>query len=241
MPSTLSGNELKGVERLQCPKHFQDRVTQIAGRNRYGQPNFKLAWAQTETMRQGGEWSNEEEHFVGYRDCYLGDGLPHWMLLQWADAGMNIQLPHLRPQSDVAFYAENLCLKTDLQILGEYSYHGSYQIALPLVAKWFEAGRLNIRAFPLSTEIVEMMVPIIKASMTISLETKLRMMREEKEQEDVDFGNAVDDAWNSVKLSAAAKSSEWIEDKVRSIESHFNSALITKMYRDRVFQSKHAL
>src|ERR1700743_1729701 len=138
MPLTLNGKELKGIERLQCPKHFQDRITQIGGLNRYGDPNFKLAWAQTETTRQGGEWSNEDEHFVGYRDCYLGDGLPHWMLLQWADAGKSIQLPHLRPQSDVAFYAENLCLKTGMQILGEYPYHGSYQIALPLVAKWFE-------------------------------------------------------------------------------------------------------
>lgn len=229
------------IERLQCPKHFSDRLNEVGGFNRYGDPNFKLAWAQTETTRHGGEWEAEGEWFKGYQDVYLGDGLPHWMLLQWADAGISIQMPHLRAQSDVSFYLENVCPKTRLQILGEYPYHGSYQIALPLMAKWFEAGQMRIRAFPLSTEIVEMMVPIIKASMEISLEAKLMFMKEQQEKADTEYANAVDDVYNSIKLSQSARSSQWIQDKVRSIEQHWNSALITRMHRDRVFQSQYAV
>lgn len=228
-------------ERLVCPEHYQQRMTQVGGVNRYGQPNFKIAWAQTETVRQGGEWEANNEQFRGYRDVYLGDGLPHWMLLQWSDAGKHISMPHLAPQSDVAFYYENQCPKTGLQILGEYPYRGSYQVALPLMAKWYEKGQLFIRAFPLSTEVVEMMVPIIKASMTVSVEAKLRFMKEEAEKDDEEYSKQVDAAYNSVKLSSSARSSEWIQDKVRSIEQHFNSALVTKMHRDRVFQSKHAI
>lgn len=229
------------IERQVCPAHYQDRINKIGGFNRYGEPNFKIAWAQTETTRQGGEWEAEGEQFQGYRDVYLGDGLPHWMLLQWADAGKSIAMPHLSPESDVAFYVSNQCPKTGLQILGEYPYRGSYQIALPLVAKVFNNGQLSVTAFPLSTEIIEMMVPIIKASMDISLEAKMRFMKEEAEKDDIEYGKQVDAAYNSVKLSAAARASSWIDDKVRSIEKHFNAALVTKMHRDRVFQRNSAL
>jgi hypothetical protein len=226
------------IERLRCPEHFQTRLNEVGGVNRYDEPNFKLAWAQTETMRQGGEWDNEDGHFIGYRDVYLGDGHPHWMLLQWVDAGRSIQGPHIKPSCDIAWYQENRCLKTGLQLLGEYPYHGSYQVALPLVAKWFdEHRRLQLRAFPLSTEIVEMMVPIIKASMLLSIEVKLRFMKDEAEKDDIEFGKQVDAAYNSVKLPASARGSAWIADKVISLEKHFNRALVEKMHRDRVFQS----
>jgi hypothetical protein len=225
-------------ERLHPPEHFQRRITQAGGLNRYRQPRFRLAWAQTETARQGGEWSNEDEQFIGYRDCYLGDGLPHWMLLQWADAGMSIQMPHIRPQSDVGFYLENRCPKTGLQILGEYPYHGSYQVALPLVAKVFDRGQLYIEAFPLSTEIVEMMVPIIKASMELSHECKMRFMKECREADDKAFGDAVDDVYNGIKRKASLASTGWLEDKQRSMERHFNASLVAMMYRNRRFQSQ---
>jgi hypothetical protein len=232
---------LSTPERLHAPSHFQNRLRQVGGTNRYGDANFKLAWAQTETTRQGGEWEADGEWFKGYRDVYLGDGLPHWMLLQWADAGKNITMPHLNPESDASFYMQNECPKTGLQLLGEYPYHGSYQIALPLVAKWFEGGQLKLRAFPLSTEILNMMVPIIKASMEISLQAKLMFMKEQSEKDDDVYAKAVDDAYNSIKLSASARSSKWIADKERSLEKHFNAALVTMMARNRQFQSTHAI
>ena len=225
-------------ERLQCPQHFQRRIAQVGGMNRYRQPNFKLAWAQTETFRQGGEWESEEETYRGYRDCYLGDGLPHWMLLQWADAGKSATIPHLPPESDRAFYAANECPKTGLQILGEYPYHGSYQIVLPLLAKMFVDGQLFIEAFPLSTEIVEMMVPVIKASMELSLEAKMLYMKEQNEKDDDEFSRTVDDVYSGIRRKKGLASTAWLEDKQRSIEKHFNSALVTMMARNRRFQSQ---
>jgi hypothetical protein len=236
------GVSLRGIERLQPPEHFARRLQQVGGVNRYGQPNFRLAWAQTETMRQGGEWELESgEPFVGYRDCYVGDGLPHWMLMQWVDAGKSIEMPHLPPEGSFRFYADNRCPKTGLQLLGEYPFHGSYKIALPLVAKWFEKGQLFVRAFPLSTEIVEMMVPIIRASMAVSVEVKLRAMKEEREQDEAKFAQAVEDAYQSVKRKPTLASTPWLEDKQRSIERHWNAALIQKLHRDRVFQRANRL
>jgi len=229
---------LQHVERLEVANHYQERINQVAGFNRYGKSHFRLSWAQTETTRQGGEWEADGDQFQGYRDVYKGDGLPHWMLMQWVDSGKCIEMPHLLPQSDKSFYRENQCPKTGLQLLGEYPYQGSYQIALPLVAKWYEKGKLNIRAFPLSTEIIEMMVPVIKASMTITVEAKLRAMKEAKEAEDAEYTKQVDDLYRSVKRKESLASTAWLEDKQRSIEKHFNSALIARMYRDRVFQSQ---
>lgn len=230
---------LMGTERLKCPEHFQRRLTQVGGVNRYGQSHFKLAWAQTETIRQGGQWEIESgEAFTGYRDVYLGDGLPHWMLLQWADAGKSIEMPHLPPESDGRFYIENKCPTTGLQLLGEYPYHGSYRVALPLTAKFMENGKLHIRSFPLSTEIVEMMVPVIKAAMEVSAEVKLRYLKEQQQKDEDERAKTIEDVYQDIKLPTSAYSSSWITDKQRSIENAFNASLIQRMRRDRKFQSQ---
>jgi len=234
------------IERLQCPKHFQDRVTRAGGLNRYGRPNFKLAWAQTELTRQGGRWEAHGEWYEGYRDTLLGDGLPHWMLLQWADAGMSIQMPWAAPEGDGAFYANNECPKTGLQILGGYPYQGSYQIALPLRAKWVEKDRngrphMRVVAFPLSTDIIDMMIPIIKATREISVQAKLQSMDDDRQKADDEFAYKIEDAYNDSKLSSSARASAWIADKERQIEQAFNSALMLKLQQQRVFQSNTRL
>lgn len=222
------------TERLQVPKHFQDRLTRAGGLNRYGKPNFRLAWAQTETTRHGGRWEAEGEWYQGYRDCLLGDGLPHWMLLQWADAGKSIAMPHLAPEGDGAWYEANQCRATGLSLLGGYPYQGSYQIALPLRAKWFEKTQkgtpiLRFHAFPLSTQIIDMMVPIIKATREVSVQAKLMSMDEDKEKQESEYEKTVEDIYQDAKLSASARASSWIQDKARSIERAWNAALITKL------------
>lgn len=224
-------------ERLMCPAHFQERLTYVGGVNRYGEPNFRLAWAQTETIRQGGEWEAEGDWFKGYRDILLGDGNPHWMLLQWVDAGKSLEMPHVPAECDYAFYHANRCGKTGLQLLGEYPYHGSYKIALNLLAKQFVNGQMFLEAFPLSTEIVEMMVPIIKASMALTVEAKMRFLKECKEKEEDDRAKAFDDVWSGVKRKAALASTAWLEDKQRSIERGFNASLVMMMHRNRRFQA----
>jgi hypothetical protein len=227
------------IERRVCPENFQERINQVGGFNRYGEPNFKLVWAQTETTIQGGQWEveNELDYFRGYRRCYLGDGRPHWMLVQWVPAGKSLELPHLPPESPARWYDNNRCPVSGLSLLGPYPHLGSYQIALPLTATFMLDGKMVVRFFPLSTEIVNMMIPVIKASMKLSLEAKMRFMKEERDKDELEYAKAVDDVYNGIKLSKAAQTSKWIEDKVRSMEKVFNAALVTKMMRDRQFQS----
>ncbi|MFP5230776.1 MAG: hypothetical protein ACLGXA_24430 [Acidobacteriota bacterium] len=216
---------------------MQERISQVGGLNRYDEPVYKLAWAQTETMIQGGEWEAEGDTHIGYRRVYLSDGLPHWVLLKWVDAGKSLEMPFLPAQGPASYYAENRCPKTGLQILGGYPHHGSYKIALPLVAKWFEKGELRIHAYPLDTEIVEMMSPVIQASMILPLEAKMRFMKEEDEKDEIEREKQFDAVYNDIKLSNAARASDWVQDKARQIERTFNAALVMKLHRNRRFQS----
>jgi len=225
------------VEPLYCPEHFQERINQVAGFNRYDEPNYRLVWAQTETIQRGGAWEAVGDTFTGYRDVLLGDGLPHWMLVKWIEPGKSIDLPFLPAQGPASFYAENRDPKTGLCLLGEYPYHGSYQIALNLVAKWFENGRLRISAYPLDSEIVEMMIPVIQASMLLSAQAKLRYLKEVEERDEADIDRQIQDAYDDVKLSAAAKWSSWVQDKQRQIERSFHAATAMKFRNNPVFTS----
>lgn len=225
------------VERRVCPDHFQERINQVGGFTRYDEPMYRLAWAQTETMVQGGEWEAEGDTYRGYRRVYLSDGLPHWVLLRWVDAGKSLEMPFLPAQGPTSFYAENRCPKTGLQLLGEYPFHGSYKVALPLVAKWFENGQLRLHAYPLDTEIVEMMIPMIQASMILPIEAKMRFMREEDEKDELEREKQFDAVYNDIKLSPAARASQWVQDKERQIERTFQAAQVMRFHRNRRFQS----
>jgi hypothetical protein len=221
------------TERLQCPKHFQERMNQVGGFNRYGQPNFRIAWAQTETTRQGGQWEAEGEQFVGYRDVPLGDGLPHWMLLRWIDAGKSLEMPFLPRQSADNFYEATRCPNTGLQLLGGYPFQGSYKIVLNLVAKWFEGNELKVEPFPLSTEIINMMIPVIEGAQLISMDVKRRLMDEEREEKERVFATQIEDISRDIAIPEHAHESQWVQDKVRSLERAFNAGLVRKFARNQ--------
>lgn len=228
------------IERRECPEQFQERIALAGGLNRYDEPMFKIAWAQTETTVQGGEWEAEGEHFRGYQRVYLSDGLPHWVLLRWVDAGRSLE-PFVPAEGPRQFYEANRCPKTGLQLLGEYPYHGSYKVALPLVAKWFQNGQLKIHAYPLDTEIVDMMIPMIQAAISLPYEAKMRFMRDEKEKQETAEAHRFEDAYLDAKLSPAARASEWIAEKERKIEKAWNAAMMMRLNRNRRFQSASPL
>jgi len=103
-------------ERLHCPKQFQDRLTKEGGLNRYGQPNFKVVWGQTETMRIAGR--------DGYRETLTGFGEACWILMRWVPA-------ETYGPPDI-FYFENYDKSSGLQFMGEYPWKGRYQTLFPM-------------------------------------------------------------------------------------------------------------
>ena len=142
-------------------------------------------------------------------------------------------MPFLPAQGPASWYQENRCPKTGLQLLGEYPHHGSYKVALPLVAKWFDGGELRVVAYPLDTEIVNMMVPVIQASMLLTMEAANRFMKDESERDEADWARICEDVYMDIKLSPSAAASQWIEDKLRKMERSFNAANIMRLQRNR--------
>jgi hypothetical protein len=151
-------------ERNQVPQEFQDYLTLLGGVNRYDQPMFKLAWAQTETRIAGGTWSVDECTRTGYRRLLTGSGEPCWVILQYHSAE--------EYGSPEGYYVANYDQESGLQTLGEYPYDGRYEVLYHL--RWNELidDKLTLHSFPLETWILDMIVPIVIAAKDVSLEKR---------------------------------------------------------------------
>ena len=204
--------------RKKCPEHFQGRITMAGGINRYGNPNFKLVWAQTEIMWQGGHWNNDEGSFTGYRKVLKGDGLPHWMLLQFCEAGKSLDMPFFPAEGPISWRMNTICPETGLQVLGEFPYRGSYQIAMNLITKNFVNGELIIDVLPLTSKIINIMIPIIKTAKKVSLKSKIQAMKDEAEKIKEEERQMILDMRNDIKINPN-KFLPWLEDKERKLEA----------------------
>jgi hypothetical protein len=181
-----------------CPEEFQERLTDIGGVNRYDEPNFLLVWSQggcpQATYRAGGTWAGEGQvSYTGYRDLLIGGGVPCWALMQWHNA-----LEYGTPE---IYYVQNYDVDSDLQTLGEYPYHGRYQMLYNL--RWCEMrnGHMFFEMMPLNTFLLETVVPIITAAKDISWEQTKAAMRDLKEKEDKADINMIEDVMRSNSLA----------------------------------------
>lgn len=49
-------------ESKQAPSEIQDRVTRAGGRNRFGEPNFRVVWGWSRLELVGGKWCDRDGH-----------------------------------------------------------------------------------------------------------------------------------------------------------------------------------
>ena len=141
-------SKTRTAERRLCPDEFQQAIDERFGLNRFGTSNFRMAWGETETMRVAG--------LHGYEDRLLCGNVPCWNLMRWRP-------PEAFGTPDL-FDIVNRDPDTGLCILGEYPYEGNYDVLQPLMAKEFKNGRLVIDAFPLSYQILDVILPLIVAA-----------------------------------------------------------------------------
>lgn len=217
--------QLTDAERLQCPDEYQTRVTEAGGLNKYGEPNFRICWGDTEVYRAGGVWEPlDGAYYRGYRDLLLVNEAC-WALLQWQPAD--------KWGHPAAYYFCNLDDTTGLQTLGEYPFHGRYEIVQPFVSRTVKDGRVVVDAMPLSSLLVDMVIPIIRESKEISslkLRELMRERREKVEKEKVDeieacIRNATPE-WISRSGPRMACNSV-IQKKAEIIEAQWKSAIKT--------------
>ena len=220
-----------------CPQVFADRITRVGGLNPYGQPNFKIIWGMGGErdclFRAGGEWAgNGQVTRRGYRDLLLS-GDPAWVLIQWQ--------PGEKYGSAQSYYVNNYDESTGLQTLGEYPYRGRYEIVMPFIWKGIVNGKLKVEAMPLSSLLVDLVVPVIKESASLSMDRKRQLMLDHKEKEDAAQKSQIESslaaaypAFGSAPRSAARLScNSVIQKKAEAIERHWKSALKTLTKRGK--------
>lgn len=219
MDSAPNCNELN-----YCPDEFAERVTEAGGLNRYDEPNFKVVWQRSEFYRAGGVWAGYDQVTVkGYR------WLPYsfekgWALVQWQ--------PPEKYGKPVSYYVAGLD-ETGYQLLGEYPYSGRYEIVMPFIWKGIVNGRLVVEHMPLTSLLVDLIVPIIHEAKALSWERKRALMLEEKERQDraqlSQIESRLADAYPAFGTASRSASrlacNSVVQRRAEAIERHWKNAL----------------
>jgi hypothetical protein len=208
------------IERRKCPKHFQDRLTAATGLNRYGEPNFLIAWGQSFTYKAGGVWSHD--HYFGYRDLPLSNsspsmkGQPCWMILEWHPPE-DYELPEI-------YYFRNRDEVTGLQTLGEYPYKGRYEVAFKLISHEYRNGRLELQYYHLDEMIMNVLIPAIVEGQKMTLRERLQRLRASEEKQDKAQDQQIEDLLRASKRKLLPSQ---IDDRVRLIQRQMGQMLKT--------------
>lgn len=211
------------VERRQCPEEFQDMLTRHVGLNRFGEPNFMLAWGQSFFYTAGGVWPEPHgDGYFGYRKLPLanssisGRGMPCWMLLEW------------HPPEDYDYpefyYFANRDEVTGLQTLGEYPWRGRYEVAYKLHSMEYRNGRMEVQNYHLDGWILDMLIPCILEGQKMDLKARLKMMREADEAREKAEDKKIDDILHAKKRTLLPSQ---IDDRVRLIQKQMSEMLKT--------------
>ena len=154
---------IAGPEIRDCPPEYQERLTQMFGVNRFGDPNFKIVWNQSQFIRTPQLFTDEHnEETLGYKDMYQGDGQPCWMIMRW--------LPPEHYGSPNTYYRNTEDKHTGGYFVGEYPWEGRYEIAQSLISKEFVDGKMEITHMPLCHFLIDVIIPMIVAWQELSLE-----------------------------------------------------------------------
>ena len=214
---------MPAIERRECPREFQDRLTEAVGRNVHGDPNFIIAWGQTFTYTAGGVWPKPQgDGFFGYRQLPLsnssmsGKGQPCWMILEWH--------PPEDYETPGVYYFRNRDELTGLQLLGEYPYKGRYEVAFKLTSTEFRNGRLEIQNYHLDGMILDVLIPAIVEGQRMTMKQRLRRLREMDEKHEREQDNKIDDILKAKKRNLLPSQ---IDDRIRLIQQQMSQMLKT--------------
>jgi hypothetical protein len=219
----FGGGLLPDVERRRCPQAFQDLLTRHVGLNRYGEPNFIIAWGQSYFYTAGGIWPKPHcDGYLGYRklplanSSFSGRGLPCWMILEW-HAPEEYGTP-------AAYYYDNRDELTGLQTLGEFPHKGRYEIAYRLNSQEFRDGRMVVSNYHLDGWILDMLIPCILEGKRMDMKKRLRIMREADEKREKAEDDKIDDV---LKASKRRLLPSQVDDRVRLIQRQMSEMLKT--------------
>lgn len=131
------------------------------GLNKFGDPIYKIAWAQSEFHTIGSSWfTSMGEEKIGYRQEYKGAPMPCWMILRWKEPSQY--------GSPGIFYLNTYLEGLDIYFLGEYPWKGRYEILYNMCHKEFRNGKLIVEALPLNHTFIDKIIPLLIESQYIT-------------------------------------------------------------------------
>jgi hypothetical protein len=198
-------------------------LTRHVGMNRYGEPNFIIAWGQSYFYTAGGMWPKPHgDGYFGYRklplsnSSFSGRGMPCWMILEW------------HPPEDygtpAAYYYDNRDELTGLQTLGEYPFKGRYEIAYRLNSQEFRDGRMVVANYHLDGWILDMLIPCILEGQKMTMKQRLQRIRADEERREKQEDAKIDDVLRDRKRRLLPSQ---IDDRVRLIQRQMSEMLKT--------------
>lgn len=194
---------LTGHERRRCPAHFQERINRAGGFNRFGGPNFDIVWGQTATIRADGKPVLQQ----------FGDAC--WVLRQW-NPPEAYGTPELWEMDEV--------LKRD-----PFPYRGRYEIVQPFKWAGVVNGRLVQEFMPLTSLIVDRIIPIVMQCKEASYWKRYVALRDAQEKKDKAQTDRIADnlmdaspAWyGPVSYSRQGCKSSFLQQKMEAIEKNW--------------------
>lgn len=160
-----------------CPPEFQERLTRMFGVNKFGDPLYRFAWAQTETQKMGFSAFSERGTNCGYRDKLKGSSTPCWMLLRWKD-------PSHYGSPDL-YYANSWMDDGEegqgFYVTAEYPWKGRYEVLYMMCSKEFKNGELFVHALPLNHGFIDKVIPLLIESQYLTAFERQAAKQMEKE------------------------------------------------------------
>jgi len=160
-------------ESRQCPKEFQDRIDRMFGKNKFGGPIYKIAWAQSETQKMAFSRFTDRGDVSGYEQRLKGSNTPCWMIMRWKD-------PSHYGSPDL-FYSNTFMDGMNLYFMGDYPWQGRYEILYMMCRKEFVNGKLEVNALPLDHLFIDKIIPLLIECQYMTLFERQAAAQMEKE------------------------------------------------------------
>jgi len=198
--------------RRNCPEWFQERLTRVGGTNKYGEPNFKLVWGQSATMRDGGYFL--KDGYLGYRDVPAVGGEACWALMMWE--------PAEKFGTPYRWYKDHTDEVTGLVTLGRYPHQGRYRVIKKFIHRELVGGQWNTTRMEPTHFILDVMLPLIKYWNRLSNYERLKIVEAEMEAEEKEGDRVLADSLSAMKIR---RSSPLVQKRLELMEKHMARAM----------------
>jgi hypothetical protein len=196
-----------GSEHLLCPPEYQEHVNAIGGLNRFGDPNFRIVWGQSEfeVVRGRDAYGREGAHTISKHG-----NVPAWFIEVWK--------PPECFGTPEFWYTIGWDWELDTCTLGDYPWRGLYMPAsFNLFIRKFDGDRMTIDAMPLNHWIIDLVIPnMLKAQeetyqqKKAALENRMAAERAEAAKKTMDAYMDAAPAFDGADFTGASNREAWL-------------------------------